>query len=295
MTAEELNGFSALWEEFVRQLKKAYIGILTPELVKKDGTFRGELSKLYSRIGWEYWRGNDGAAVRWLQRYGERFFENRHYPLQKMLYNFKDLDALAEQSLKQERQTVKHLPPQAEKLYTLMIEPHLNSRKQAVLGTISDLKRELMAPVSYKLTLPLQTPLEVSLTFSSCYQKEHSYTNLETYAYSFYGRAYQGIETLWKETLEDLSEDVFIGQDAYGEKVLKIYTGIPTFDSGDREWDSRILEYLIYDGKTIDLVVMHGGYNIADLTFYEKLLTADSRMKPIFDQLGWPQNDIEWI
>lgn len=41
--------------------------------------------------------------------------------------------------------------------------------------------------------------------------------------------------------------------------------------------------------------VMYGGYNIADLTFYEKLLTADSRMKPIFNRLGWPQNDIEWI
>lgn len=41
--------------------------------------------------------------------------------------------------------------------------------------------------------------------------------------------------------------------------------------------------------------VMYGGYNIADLTFYKKLLTADSRMKPIFNRLGWPQNDIEWI
>lgn len=48
---------------------------------------------------------------------------------------------------------------------------------------------------------------------------------------------------------------------------LVIYTSIPTFDSGNREWDSRILEFLIFDGQAVSLVVLRGGYHIAHLTF----------------------------
>ena len=75
---------------------------------------------------------------------------------------------------------------------------------------------------------------------------------------------------------------------------LVIYTSIPTFDSGDREWDSRILEFLIFDGQAINLVVLRGGYHIAHLTFYETLLSADCRLKAYFDKLGWPTKGINW-
>lgn len=40
------------------------------------------------------------------------------------------------------------------------------------------------------------------------------------------------------------------------------------------------------------MVVMQGGYRIASLTFYEKLLSADIRLKPIFEKLC---NGIDWI
>lgn len=68
----------------------------------------------------------------------------------------------------------------------------------------------------------------------------------------------------------------------------------PTFDSGDREWDSAEIEYLMFDGKDIHLIIMRGGYRIAYLIFYEKLLTADARMKPIFKKLSWPVDNITW-
>ena len=67
---------------------------------------------------------------------------------------------------------------------------------------------------------------------------------------------------------------------------LVSYASIPTFDSGDREWDSRILEFLIFDGQAINLVVLRGGYHIAHLTFYETLLSADCCLKTYFDKLG---------
>lgn len=45
----------------------------------------------------------------------------------------------------------------------------------------------------------------------------------------------------------------------------------------------------------IHLIVMCGGYRIAYLIFYEKLLNADARMKPIFEKLSWPVDNITWI
>ena len=50
----------------------------------------------------------------------------------------------------------------------------------------------------------------------------------------------------------------------------------------------------MFDGKDIHLIIMRGGYRIAHLIFFEKLLTADSRMRPIFEKLGWSTNGIEW-
>ena len=76
------------------------------------------------------------------------------------------------------------------------------------------------------------------------------------------------MDALWEKDIEQLSENIFLGQDAFGEQVLKIYTQVPTFDSGDREWDSKVLEYLFFDGRAVNLVVLNGGYRIASLTFY---------------------------
>lgn len=82
--------------------------------------------------------------------------------------------------------------------------------------------------------------------------------------------------------------------DIHTAQDLVSYTSIPTFDSGDREWDSRILEFLIFDGQTVSLVVLRGGHYIAHLTFYETLLSADCRLKTYFDKLGWPTKGINW-
>ena len=136
---------------------------------------------------------------------------------------------------------------------------------------------------------------KITLEFRSTYTKTNVGTGMDGYTYSFNGRTYQDVASLRVAPLEEIFENVYLTADAYGEKVLRTYKQIPTFDSGDREWDSTELEYLFFDGKHIHLVVMRGGYRIAKLTFYEKLLTADARMKPIFEKLGWPMDGIEWI
>lgn len=150
--------------------------------------------------------------------------------------------------------------------------------------------------VSYTMNVaPDGGKRKITLEFRSTYTKTNVGTGMDGYTYSFNGRTYQDVASLRVAPLEEIFENVYLTADAYGEKVLRTYKQIPTFDSGDREWDSTELEYLFFDGKHIHLVVMRGGYRIAKLTFYEKLLTADVRMKPIFEKLGWPMDGIEWI
>ncbi len=153
----------------------------------------------------------------------------------------------------------------------------------------------LAPPIPYSLELPMDTGTQkYSLAFRSSCRKHDTGVDHRGYSYSFHGRTYRDVESLWVEALEQLSQDVSIGKDAYGEKVLKIYTSIPTFDSADREWDSKVQEYLLFDGKDIHLVVLRGGYKIASLTFYKTLLSADSALKPLFEKLEWPTGNIDW-
>ena len=151
-------------------------------------------------------------------------------------------------------------------------------------------------PVSYTMNVaPDGGSQKITLGFRSTYSKTNFRTGMDGYTYSFHGRTYRDVASLRVAPLEEIFKNVYLTADAYGEKVLRTYKQIPTFDSGDREWDSMELEYLFYDGKHIHLVVMRGGYRIAKLIFYEKLLTADVRMKPIFEKLCWPTDGIEWI
>ena len=51
----------------------------------------------------------------------------------------------------------------------------------------------------------------------------------------------------------------------------------------------------MFDGQDIHLVTMNAGYRIAQIGFYEKLMSADIRMKPVFEKLGWSMPAIAWI
>ena len=148
--------------------------------------------------------------------------------------------------------------------------------------------------VCYTLKVPVYGEKQIRLEFRSTERKDSFARGLDGYQYCFNGRTYQDVESLWQEPVEDLCKNVQITRDIYGERVLKTYTQIPTFDSSDREWDSKELEFLFFDGKHIHLVVMRGGYRIARLTFYKQLLSADARMKPVFEKLGWPMDGIAW-
>lgn len=115
---------------------------------------------------------------------------------------------------------------------------------------------------------------------------------LNGYKYRLNGRLYTDRESFRKCELEKLSDDVSINKDSYGCKVLYAYTQVPTFDSGDREWDSAIDEFLMFDGRQINLIRCRRGYKIASITIYGKLISASENMRPWLERLEFPANGV---
>lgn len=290
MTKKFFDEFPASWDAFEKQLKSEIAKALSAMITEKADSGKTKLSSVYWKVGCNYWWSSTGAGYRWKTQLEEMFFEYRYYDTIKQLDQFSDLDALVTQRMEGSNTM------DAQKLYRQVVKPLLDERKQALMAAFAEMAKELEKPLPYMLKIPVDgQETTLALGFQKRYKKKKNWVGMDGYTYSFNGRTYKDIQELRKPIIEDLSKDVGIAKDAFGEKVLRRYTEIPTFDSGDREWDSEEIEYLMFDGKDIHLIIMRGGYRIAHLIFFEKLLTADVRMKPIFEKLGWPMNNIEWI
>lgn len=115
---------------------------------------------------------------------------------------------------------------------------------------------------------------------------------LDGYTYRLNRNLYTDVQSLRESELDGFSEHVLVMEDAYHRKVLYSYENIPVFDFGDREWDSLHGEYLMFDGKNLNLVTCRQGYRIAALSIYRNLLAADARIKPYLEKLGYPAGKI---
>ena len=273
--------YPALWDTFVKQLEGP--------MVKALAVFPNrELSSVYWNTGTVFWYYGNRRARRWTTQLKEVFFENRYYDTVDQLTDYSDLDDLVAQGIQNLNTS------DARQIYQMAVLPLLEERKQKLMAEFVKMEKELDSPLPYTLRLPVDgQEAKMLLGFRNRHKKRSS-DGMDGYTYSFNGRTYQDVRPFTTEPIEKLSENVSIARDAFGEMVLRRYTNIPTFDSGDREWDSAEIEYLMFDGKDIHLIIMRGGYRIAYLTFYEKLLTADARMKPIFKKLSWPVDNITW-
>ncbi len=129
-----------------------------------------------------------------------------------------------------------------------------------------------------------------------------SKTPLEEVRYTVGSKQYKGSEPVKGTTEEELTDDnryyVSIKENQFGDKIIYEYVSVPTFDSGDRLWDSYRKYVLIYDGKDIDIIAFRGGVKLAKIEVYNKLTFADAFFKPYFEKLNYPQealNDIKWV
>lgn len=287
MTQKFFAEFPALWDAFEIQLKDKILTWIKGKIEEPGDPNTKKLSVVYENFGFNFWRCYEGAS--WVEQLEKVFFETRYFDTIWSLYRYAKLDDQVVSKMEELGLN------NANEIYSIIVKPLLDKRKQELMEAFSQMAQELDNPLPYTLKIPVDDQ-ETALTlgFQNRYKKRNPWDGMDEYTYSFNGRTYKDIQTFTTATIEKLSENVSIARDTYGTMVLRRYTEIPTFDSGDREWDSAEIEYLMFDGKDIHLIVMRGGYRIAHLIFFEKLLTADARMKPIFEKLGWQVNDIVW-
>lgn len=294
--------FPPLWEGFEAKLKEQYtrsvaLGSIVPH--SKD------IQNLYSKVAWDHWGydGYGGAGAKWMDEFKMIFHGKRFRPLWEDFHFFFGLDKLVAESagalpvfLTTGATPLEKDGKRLEEYYRLTLKPHLDARRQKIQDGLEKASWELFQPVPYALELPLEGETrELALTFQSEREEGHMIgVPLDGCTYSYNGRSYRDVDSLLAEETEELAPNVFLGVDAYGEGVLVTRRWVPTFDDADREWDSQVRKYLFFDGANIHLAIMRGGYKIASLTFYETLLSADSRLKPLFEKLGWPTNTIDW-
>lgn len=305
MTVEYLRDCVPMWDEFELRLKHKYITLLVSgSLTKINGIDRGA-SKIYEEVGSKYWLRGYSDGTKWLRQFNKSFFESKYHSFRNRLYTFRDLDSLLEPELKAMPERIRQSlrSPNfylriraAEECFQLTLKPILARRKEEMLEELQQMEAELTRPVPYDFSLPMEeNPRKFPMEFAEklCVKGDIG-EDLSGFAYSRHGRTYMDVTSLWAGETERLSEDAALGRDVYGEGVLKTYFAVPTFDSFDRLWDSRVLEYLMFDGRDINLVVMRGGIKIASLTFYDQLLSADVGLNPYFEKLGWPTAGISW-
>lgn len=289
MTNKFFNTFPVLWDAFEKQLKDPIVKVLAAKNSEGADSGKTKLSSVYWNIGCAYWCYSTGAGFRWKTQLEEMFFEYRYFDTIRQLDQYYELDALVDQLMEGLNAV------DAQELYRLAVKPLLDEQKRKLMAAFAEMAKELDDPLPYALKIPVDgQETALMLGFQKRYKKRKPFVGMDGYTYSFNGRTYKDIQAFRTPGIEKLSENVSIARDTFGDLVLRRYTEIPTFDSDDREWDSEELEYLIFDGKDIHLIIMRGGYRIAHLIFFEKLLTADARMRPIFEKLGWPINDIAW-
>lgn len=82
----------------------------------------------------------------------------------------------------------------------------------------------------------------------------------------------------------DNSTDVY--KDKKGNNVLRIYCSVPTFDEGDREWDSYRKFYIVPEKNCFKGIFVFGGYSIAKIYTYTNMRCADEETKKLLEKAG---------
>lgn len=139
-------------------------------------------------------------------------------------------------------------------------------------------KKTNMEPTAKSVILPVNKLLKINnYTFS--YQKEQRLVHSE-YDFVFESQKRRG-DFFKKEVLLNLNDDVIKYRDEKGREVLSIYESVPTFDSGDREWDSFRKIYIIKEKNSFTGVYLAGGYKLAGVLLYTNIECTDEKTKEL--------------
>lgn len=82
----------------------------------------------------------------------------------------------------------------------------------------------------------------------------------------------------------NITDSWMIFKNKAGKSALVIYVSVPTFDSGDREWDSYRKLFLIPEVGGMTGFMVCGGYNIARIIAYKDIRYADEKTESLLGE-----------
>lgn len=75
----------------------------------------------------------------------------------------------------------------------------------------------------------------------------------------------------------DFTDSQMVYKNKDGRRALRLFISVPTFDSGDREWDSYRKLFLIPEDGKVTGVLIRGGSKIAKILTYSDIQWADEK------------------
>lgn len=84
-----------------------------------------------------------------------------------------------------------------------------------------------------------------------------------------------------------VTDSVSVCRDEKDEAVLRIRVPVPTFDAGDREWDSYRELRIRSEAGRLHALLIAGGYRIASVYSCSDLRCADRRTEALLTELGF--------
>lgn len=97
--------------------------------------------------------------------------------------------------------------------------------------------------------------------------------------------------SFFKKTLIfEISEAVKIYQSADGQAVLYLYESVPTFDAGDREYDSYKELYIFVDRPEPEALMVRGGYRLGSVFHYTGFQGLNPETQELLDSRKNPDN-----
>lgn len=114
------------------------------------------------------------------------------------------------------------------------------------------------------------------LLFKSAYEIAHSCIEegISNLTFRVHHRFFQNLSFLEGEILQEFPRGYGIRRHADGTKFLFSYKEIPTFDSGDREWDSMRHIAVYADEMGINLIHCSHGYAVPRIQVYIGLVKS---------------------
>lgn len=137
----------------------------------------------------------------------------------------------------------------------------------------------------------------MTLEFSKAYEIRRIDWNegIHDCVWQLNGRTFTDMSCLKGKTIKKF----YTGRDDYsyhlrqyedGKKFLLYYEEIPTFDSGDREWDSMKLRALFCDDYGVNLVHCHEGYKLPSIKIRVGLKKASAEFLRWLIYIGCPHD-----